>query len=185
MTETKKGGEQKEVQFTTNVSVNGKPYIAGQVLKMSASEAANVIGGGYAVEMTDELRAAEDNRKALPQNQPLKESDLVVAEHDSGETVVYKDPREKGPLDPKSVDKIHGVNQMGGSEDAKAGAKSSKKGAGQRVEALPKGDIPTGIPVGAMQAAQEVKAKPNVEPAENLDTKAAEDAAKDKGTKSK
>lgn len=156
MTEKSKA-EKVEVQFHKAVTVNGQPYAAGQIVKIDADEADNVIAGNYAVAYTEELKKADELRKELPQNVPLKESDLVIATHDSGEKVAYKDPREKGPATDDS----------------------------RKIEALPPGDLPTGVPYGAMVAAQAQKVTPNVEPDTELDTKAAAKAADAKASNKK
>lgn len=159
MATQKESGDQVEVMFTENVTVDGTPYVANKPYKIARNEAEALFMSGHAVEFTDEVRESVERRKQLPQNRPLKESDAVIATHDSGEQVAYKDPREKGPLDsrptPTTPLSATEATKLGASKEALRLANERNKGVkGRRVEELPEGDLPTGVPIGNMEAAQ-------------------------------
>jgi hypothetical protein len=169
-------GEQVEVMFADNFTYDGLPRTKGTRAFFSREDAESIIAGGYGIEYTEDLKAAEEKRKQLPQNRPLKESDLVIATHDSGEQTVHKDYRERGPLDakatPGSAWTLADSQKAGGSVDAHRIAMEINDVDGQRIEALPAGDLPTGVPYGVLEASQAaaVKMKPNVVPAKNVAT---------------
>lgn len=186
-------GDQVEVMFTENVTVNGMPYVANRPYMLNREQADSVFLSGHAVEYTEDLRVASERRKMLPQNQPLKESDVIIATHDSGEQVAYKDNREKGPLDakptPSNAWTLEDTKKAGGSVEAHrmADARNKAAGKGRRVEELPVGDLPTGVPIGVMEQAQAAtkSLKANSSSGPVIDTDAAAEAKAEKDEKKK
>ena len=155
MAEKKNKEETFEVLITKPVVLDGKSYSVGEEQKLTAGQRDNLVAGGYALALNEETR--ERLRREKEENvgsRPLKERDIVIATHSSGEQVAYPDPREKGP---ETEAKIR--------EELKKGTHKPL------VEELPDRCVPTGVPLGAMQTAQEAtkKVKANVK-GEEIDT---------------